>query len=128
MGEKKHVTAEFVPGTWEFTTDGGSTFQIGKTSTPYDYLMGALSGCLFATFNDLAIKMKVEWEHVSFDVNGEKKATPPTTFEWVSIDVVAKGVSDQERFTKAFETATRYCSIYTTISKVAEMKWNIEFA
>ena len=128
MGEKKHVTAEFIPGKWEFTTDGEKTFPVGKTSTPYDYLLGALSGCLFATFNDLAIKMKVEWEHVSFDVNGEKKATPPTTFEWVSIDVVAKGVSDQARFTKAFETATRYCSIYTTVSKVAEMKWNIEFA
>ena len=128
MGEMKHVTAEFVPGTWKFTTDGGSTFPIGKTSSPYDYLMGALSGCLFSTFNDLAIKMKVEWEHVSFEINGEKKETPPTTFEWVTIDVLAKGVSDEARFTKAFETATRYCSIYTTVSKVAEMKWNIEFA
>lgn len=127
MREKKHSNAHFVPGKWEFTTEGGNTFTIGKGSSPYDYLLGALSGCLFATFAELAVKMKVEWEDVRFDVHGEKRESPPTTLDWVKIDVTAKNVADEAKFTRAFETATRYCSIFTTISKVAEMSWDITF-
>ena len=127
MPEKKHVRADFVPGHWQFVTDNDKSLTIDRQSSPYDYLFGALSGCLFSTFNDLAKKMRIAWEHVSFDVDGEKRDEPPTTLDWVKVTVKATGVDDQGKFTKAFETATRYCSIYTTISKVAKMEWTVEF-
>lgn len=127
MADLKHIRSDFVPGHWQFVTDRGKSLTIDRESSPYDYLFGALSGCLFSTFDELAKKMKVGWEHVSFEVDGEKKAEPPTTLEWVTVTVVATGVDNQAKFTKAFETATRYCSIYTTISKVARMEWTVSF-
>ncbi|MCK9548024.1 MAG: OsmC family protein [Sphaerochaeta sp.] len=128
MANVKHIRADFVPGHWQFVTDRGKSFAIESGSSPYDYLFGALSGCLFSTFADLARKMKVAWEHVSFEIDGEKRSEVPTTLDWVTVKVTATGADDQAKFTKAFETATRYCSIYTTISKVARMEWSVTFA
>lgn len=127
MGDKKHIRADFVSGHYQFATDKGASFTIGEESRPYDFLLGALSGCLFSTFEELAEKMRVSWEHVSFDVNGEKRESVPTTLQQVSITVVATGVESQPKFLKAFETATRYCSIYQTISCVSEMHWSVDF-
>ncbi|MGE4583954.1 MAG: OsmC family protein [Sphaerochaeta sp.] len=127
MGDKKHIRADFVPGHYQFATDAGASFEIGKSSAPYDYLLGALSGCLFKTFEELAVKMRVGWEHISFDVKGEKREEVPTTLQEVYIVVEATGVDNQQKFSKAFETATRYCSIYQTISHVAEMHWSVDF-
>lgn len=128
MAEKKHIRADFVEGHWQFVTDRGKSLVIGSESSPYDYLFGALSGCLFSTFDDIAKKMKVGWEHVSFDIDGEKREEIPTTLRTVTVTVVATGVDNEKKFTKAFETATRYCSIYTTISQVSEMHWTVTFA
>jgi len=127
MGEKKHIRADFVPGHYQFTTDKGSSFVIGPESAPYDYLLGALSGCLFKTFEEVADKMRFSWEHISFEVNGEKREETPTTLKEVHITVQATGVDNQQKFQKAFDAATRYCSLYQTISKVSEMSWTISF-
>ncbi len=127
MGEKKHIRADFVPGHYQFTTDKGSSFEFNPDSAPYDYLLGALSGCLFKTFEEVAVKMRISWEHISFEVNGNKRDAVPTTLEEVIITVQASGVENQQKFLKAFETATRYCSIYQTISHVSEMSWSVDF-
>ncbi|MGB4408530.1 MAG: OsmC family protein [Sphaerochaeta sp.] len=123
---KKHIRADFVHDHYQFTTDKGATYEIGATA-PYDYLLGALSGCLFVTFVDLAGKMKVSWEHVSLEVDGKKREESPTTLELCTVTATATGVDDEKKFLKAFETATRYCSIYQTISKVSEMHWSVDF-
>jgi len=123
---KKHIRADFVPDHYQFTTDKGATFDFGSTA-PYDYLLGALAGCLFATFVDLAVKMKVSWEHVSLEVDGTKREESPTTLEQCSVVATATGVDNEKKFLKAFETATRYCSIYQTISQVSEMHWSVDF-
>ncbi|MBI9096014.1 MAG: OsmC family protein [Sphaerochaeta sp.] len=123
---KRHIRADFIPDHYQFTTDKGANYEIGATA-PYDYLLGALSGCLFATFVDLAGKMKVSWEHVSLEVDGTKREESPTTLEGCTVSATATGVDDEKKFLKAFETATRYCSIYQTISKVSEMHWSVDF-
>src|SRR5690554_2229675 len=127
MGDKKHVRGDCVRDHHQFVTDKGSKFSFSAESAPYDYLLGALSGCLFKTFEELAVKMRISWEHISFEVDGEKQEEVPTTLKMVTIAVTATGVENQQKFTKAFETATRYCSIYQTISQVSEMHWSVDF-
>jgi putative redox protein len=127
MSEEKHVRADFVQGHYQFMTSDGSVHELGSTG-PYDYLLGALSGCLFSTFADLAAKMQVAWEHVGFEVQGIKRETSPTTLKECTITATVTGCDNQQKFLKAFETATRYCSIYQTLSKVAEMHWTVDFS
>ena len=43
-----------------------------------------------------------------------------STLEHVMIDVLAKGVNDQKKFERSFEIATRYCSVFNTISQVVK--------
>jgi len=124
---EKEVRADFVDGHYQFSTPAGDAYAYTATTGPYEYLLGALSGCLFMTFQEIAVKMHISWEHVSFQTHGTKRDETPTWLKECSIHVTATGVEEKDKFTKCFEKATRYCSIFQTLAHVAEMHWDIEF-
>ncbi|MCH3907361.1 MAG: OsmC family protein [Sphaerochaeta sp.] len=128
MSQERSVRADFVPDHYQFTTPSGDAYAYTPTTGPYEYLLGALSGCLFMTFKDIAKEMHVGWEHMSFQTHGVKRDEIPTWLKSVDIHVTVTGASDAQLFTKAFEKATHNCSIYNTIAKVATMEWTVEFA
>ncbi|MFA6775256.1 MAG: OsmC family protein [Sphaerochaetaceae bacterium] len=128
MSTEREVRADFVPDHYQFSTPGGDAYAYTATSGPYEYLLGALSGCLFMTFKDIAAKMHLSYEHISFRTHGVKRDEVPKWLQSVDITIVVTGASDPQAFTKAFEIATRYCSIYNTLAKVAKMEWTVEFA
>lgn len=97
------------------------------TFEPYDLLFGALASCLYATFLDVAKKKKINFESAHIVVTGEKRKEVPTTLTWVDTKVLVKGAEKEPGLEKAFELATKYCSIYQTIAHVADMSWSIEF-
>lgn len=100
--------------------------DVGKVE-PYDLLFGALASCLYATFLDVAEKKKISFQSVHIEVTGEKQTEVPTVLKWVNTKITIKGGEKQEGLRKSFELATKYCSIYQTIAKVAAMTWSIEF-
>ncbi|MHC1691563.1 MAG: OsmC family protein [Sphaerochaetaceae bacterium] len=131
MGQKIHIVSHFKTGSGRLVSDSGAMAALGNeagTFAPYELLLGALSFCLFRTFESLAEKMKVGYEGMDMHINGEKRDEKVATLQTCHIQVTAKGVEDQEKFTKAFETATRYCSIFNTLNHVATMTWDIAFA
>lgn len=97
------------------------------TFEPYDLLFGALASCLYATFLDVAKKKKINFESVHIVVTGEKRTEVPTTLTWVDTKMLVKGAEKEKGLEKAFELATKYCSIYQTLAQVADMTWSIEF-
>ncbi len=97
------------------------------TFEPYDLLFGALASCLYATFLDVAEKKKIGFESAHIEVTGEKRKEVPTVLTWVDTKITVKGAEKEKGLEKAFELATKYCSIYQTIGQVAEMTWSIEF-
>lgn len=124
---ERNVRADFVPGNYQFSTPSGDAYAYTSTTGPYEYLLGALSGCLFLTFKDIAEKMKVSYQHVSFQTKGIKRDEVPTWLKECEIVMTVTGASDPQKFTKAMETATRYCSIYQTLAHVADMHWSVNF-
>ncbi|AEC01366.1 OsmC family protein [Parasphaerochaeta coccoides] len=127
MGTKNHVQAHFTPEHKEFTSGDGKKYEFEGTG-PYDYLLGALSGCLYYTFKSLAEKFRLEWDDLRFEVNSEKRDETLQTLKEVHVDAVIRTSSDHATVTKCFETSTRYCSVFQTIGKVAEMHWSLNFA
>lgn len=126
MGTKQHVIADFYGDRWRTVNDRGSQILIGKAdgkSEPYDLLLGALSGCLYATLESIFEKMQITCKGTLFDISGEKRDDKVATLATCHVDVTFIGATDQAKATKAFEIATRYCSVFQTISKVAEMSW-----
>jgi len=95
---------------------------------PYDLLFGALSACFHATLSEIFFKRKVELPPIEIIVTGEKRKDVPTTLEWVNMEITVLGEVDEERFLRYTDMAAKYCSIHETISKVAEMTHEVNFA
>ncbi len=106
--------------------------QVGPAEgalAPYDMVLGGLGGCLNHTFQSVLDKKKVKIHGVKYAIDGIKRDEVPATLKTVNITVSVTGVDedDQKAVQKAFELATRYCSVYQTISKVADMHYDVVF-
>lgn len=101
--------------------------SVEGTIEPYDLLFGALASCLYATFLDVAEKKKIGFESAHIEVTGEKQTEVPTVLKWVDTKITIKGAEKEKGLEKSFELATKYCSIYQTIGKVADMTWSVHF-
>lgn len=97
------------------------------TLEPYDMLLGGLASCMYATFLGISEKKRIKFESANIEVTGEKREEVPTTLKWVNVKMVIKNAEKEKGLVKAMELAADYCSIYQTISKVAEMSWDVEF-
>ena len=130
MGKKIHIVSQFDGPEGRLVTDTGAKVALGQSAekfAPYELLLGGLSFCLHSTFESIAEKMQVTYEHIDMHVTGVKREDKVATLETCEIAVEVAGTADQEKFTKAFEISTRYCSVYHTISKVADMSWTVTF-
>lgn len=129
MNQKKVELAFTNAFEGELIAHNGSA-KIGGESemlAPYDMLFGALGSCLYSTFLDVAKKKRIGFERVTMEITGEKRETIPTTLKWVNITCVVYEAEKQKGLEQAFELATQYCSIYQTISQVAEMHYELKF-
>ena len=104
---------------------------IGSTEgkvAPYDMLLGALGSCLYSTFMDVMKKKRIEFERFEMVITGEKRTEIPTTLKWVNVVATVYGPAKENGVSEAFRLATEYCSIYQTLSHVAEMSYEIKIA
>lgn len=130
MGERTHVVASFIGKDGTLTSDRNSTLTLGAKEgafKAYDLVLGGLSHCLFATLESIIDKMQISYDKVDLDITGIKNDEKVALLETVEVKVTAKGAEDEAKFEKAFEIATRYCSTYQTLSKVATMSWSVSF-
>ena len=131
MGSKVHSRVEF-ENTFKGTgkCDNGHTVPIGLGgAAPYDLLTMALSSCLYSTFLDIMAKKKIEFDGAEIDVTGEKRDEVPTTRKHRKVTVRVKKLATDSKagVEKSFELATKYCSVYQTLSKVSKMDWEVIF-
>ena len=94
---------------------------------PYDMLLGSLATCLYSTFLDVIEKKRITFDESNVIVEGEKRKEIPATLEWVKVEIEISNVSNEKGVLKAAELAEKYCSIYETISKVADMSLEVKF-
>ncbi|HIV98840.1 MAG TPA: OsmC family protein [Candidatus Ornithospirochaeta avicola] len=123
----REIEAHFSKERRYFENSIGREFDFTQSSGPYEYLLGALSGCLYSTF------MSIKDEDLTFDsvditVRGEKRQEEPTFLENTYLHVQAKGASSKEKFEKSFILASEKCSIFQTIKKVSKMHLEVSFS
>jgi len=94
---------------------------------PYDLLFGALATCLYSTFVDVAKKKKITYDSANVIVTGEKRKEIPATLSWVNVVLEVKNASEEKGILRSAELAIKYCSVYETISKVADMNLEVKF-
>lgn len=125
---KIEIKSTFSPEKNSFSTSKGGEFKLYDQAGPYDYLLGALTGCLYKTFEEIAHKMRVDYGKVEMSIWCTKRETSPTTMDYCDITITAYKATDQARFVSAMEKATRYCSVFQTLSQVSKMNWSVVFA
>ncbi|QVK20478.1 OsmC family protein [Mycoplasmatota bacterium] len=104
------------------------TSKIGSTEgtlAPYDMLLGALASCVHATYLGICRKKKVAYESITYDIEGIKKDEIPTTLKDVYVKVIIKNSENEKKTSSSMELAVKYCSIYQTLAKVADMHLDI---
>ncbi len=94
---------------------------------PYDLLQGALAACLHSTFLDILTKKRLELAFADYEVFGEKRDEVPTMLEKVQVEVTLPAGPHEEAYRKSMDLATKYCSVYNTLSKVATMSCIVKF-
>ena len=95
-----------------------------QEAAPYDLLYGALASCLYSTFLGILEKKRI----IIQGADAEKRSEVPTTLKTVHLTVTVHQAEKEEAVRKSLELATRYCSVYQTISQVAQMSWEIHFS
>src|SRR5690554_2426159 len=122
-----HFEAEGFKGELELK-EGSIEIGIGpKQLSPYRMLQGALTACFHSTFLDIITKKKQSFESVTYKTSGEKREDVPTTIETMHIDIYIKAGSNELAIEKSYALAAKVCSVYQTISKVADMSYSIHF-
>ncbi len=106
--------------------------QVGPSEgalAPYDMVLGGLGGCLNHTFQTILDKKKIKVHGVNYAIEGIKREEVPTTLKQVDIDVTINGADEDKKLQieKAFDLATKYCSVYQTIANVAKMNTSVKF-
>ncbi len=126
---KAHL--DFVPvNGGQGRTESGYNIDIlnGEDSArPYELLFMALGSCMYSTFEDIIVKKRLNCESVQIDVSGEKRTEVPAFLQTCDIKFTVKGADNPDGFRKSFDLACKYCSIFQTLKKVAEMKPEIVF-
>ncbi len=125
MGQIRTITAHFTSERRYFENSLGKEFDFTASTGPYEYLLGALSGCFYLTI--LSLEHKSRWGNVDIEVIGNKRSETPTTLEKTTLLITVHDAQDKEEFESLVEKATKACSVYTTISAVSEMEWKIEY-
>lgn len=114
----------------ELTADNGSA-RIGKgggnSFRPYELMLGALGSCYYATFVDIADKMRLVYEGADISVHGVKRGEVPATLKTVNMVLTIHGSAEQKGFERAAALAAKHCSVHETIAKVADIKIKLRF-
>ncbi|MFP4456648.1 MAG: OsmC family protein [Clostridia bacterium] len=100
---------------------GGNEGQL----RPYDMYLGALGSCFYSTFIDIIEKKRISIDKVTIHLTGEKRNEIPAYLKWVNLDITVYNPSDEKGLDKAAKLAGKYCSVYQTTAKVADMSWKI---
>ena len=95
----------------------------------YEMVLGGLGACVNHTLQSILDKKKIEIHGLNYEIEGVKRDDVPATLETVEVNITISGVeeSDQKKVQKSVDLASRYCSMYATLSEVASMTTNVHF-
>lgn len=109
-------------------TDGEVAIGIAPDQArPYDLLQAALAACLHSTFLDILNKKRLSITQCHYEISGVKQDEVPTVLREVTVRVRLPRHEKEDQLRKSMEMASRYCSVFTTLSKVAQMKLEMIF-
>ena len=125
MARERTITARFSSERRYFENTIGKEFDFTSSTGPYEYLLGALSGCFYGTL--ASFPRESGWKEMEIRVTGRKREEVPTTLRHTVLDITVYGAEDEEEVRALIGRASEECSIFATLSKVSMMEVNTSF-
>ncbi len=125
-----NITLSFQQGFKGTLESPTSKINIGDNENgiqPYHMLYGALGSCFYATFLSVSEKMRLTFSKAIVEISGEKREETPATLKHVKVELTIYQPSHPEKLIKAAQNGAKFCSIFETISQVAEMELVVLF-
>ena len=119
MAQERKIKAVFNADTRYFMNSLGNEFHFTSCTGPYEYLLGALSGCFYSTL--CSFDRKSSWQSLEIEVRGIKRDTVPTTLEKTTLDITVFKAEDRAEFESLVAKASMSCSIFKTLEAVSKM-------
>ncbi len=95
---------------------------------PYHLLFGALASCFYATFLVISKKKRLSFDNAEVEVSGNKETGKEINLlEKITVKMIVTNPNNEKGLIKSAELGAKYCSIYNTLSKIAEMNLIVEF-
>lgn len=128
------ISIEFTNGfNGKATNDSGAELIVSSEQwKPYELLFTALASCMYSTFLDVINKKKLDYDKVTISIDGEKVDDIPSYLKTADIIFSVSGADKDDekiaaRFEKSMNLAAKYCSIFNTLTKVAELNTRLRF-
>lgn len=123
----REVNAHF-DSTASWFTKNGKKFFYEDGLGPYEYLMGALSGCFCSTLCDILKERGISVISIDVHTYGEKRAQIPSTLKDTFLDlrIRAERLEDEDAIRQCVLKTQEDCSMYNTIRCVSQMHVSIE--
>lgn len=120
---------------WENTFKGYMETPQGKVllgdqplgQRPYPLLLSALGSCFYATFLEIASKLRVTFDRATIELEGNKRDQEVATLEHVIMVVRIKNPSDEKKLTRCVDLGAKFCSIHETIKQIATIDIQVIF-
>ena len=125
MAKERTITGHFSTSRRYFENTLGTEFDFTQSTGPYEYLLGALSGCFYLTL--ASFQHSSSWKDFDIKVTGVKRKEIPSTLEHVQMDITVHGAEDEEETRALIDRAAKECSIFATISKVCQIETRVKF-
>ena len=125
MAKERTITGHFSPSRRYFENTLGPEFDFTQSTGPYEYLLGALSGCFYSTL--ASFPSSSGWDGMDIKVTGRKREDIPTTLEHTMLDITVHGAEDESEVRSLVLRAAEECSIFQTLCKVSRMEITVKF-
>jgi uncharacterized OsmC-like protein len=106
--------------------DRGAELTIGgeKVLGPVEALMASLSACVTQTLIAKLGESNCKPEAIEMTIEGERRPTPPTSFESIHVILTIRGNLDDEIVARSVDlTMTLMCPVATTLNKAVRLTW-----
>ena len=125
------ITLEWIEGqNFVASDEGGNQVQVGGREAatpamrPMHLVLAALAGCAATGVRNILAKQRQPFSALRFEVRGERKPEPPTTFVSIHVRVRVRGAGlDRRRVEQAVRlTEEKYCSVYALLRQAVPIE------
>ncbi len=102
----------------------------GTATSPEELFLGAFGACILTTFTHFAKKMRLNFENLDIDVEGDLEKEKKGPFKFTAIhgvfEITVPNEKEEEKAERCFELTNKYCIVSNSISESISLDFDFK--